>query len=74
MAENLVARGCSVGVVPSGHWAVLQPDKLASYLQGAGHGAPAEVEDPRAVLGGVDERGVVAPGAVTVAVWGFDSV
>jgi GNAT superfamily N-acetyltransferase len=74
MAETLVATGCQAGVVPSGHWAVLQPDQLSNYLQGAGHGAPAEVEDPRAVLGFVDDGGVVVPGALTVAVWGFDSV
>lgn len=74
LAEVLESRGATVNAVPSGHWVVLQPEQLSQYLHRAGQGTPQKVADPRVLLGHVDDDGVVQPGALTVAVWGFDSV
>jgi len=74
LAEQLVQRGATVAARASGLWAVVQPEKLARYLQSAGHGAAADPGDPAAVLGTVGGDGVIVPGALTVAVWGLDSV
>ncbi len=74
LAEQLVRLGGAVAAQPSGHWLVVQPEQLAKYMQGSGHGVPTDPSDPAAVLGTVGPDGVVVPGALTVAVWGFDSV
>lgn len=74
LAEKLSAAGAQVMARESGHWLVVQPEQLARYLQGAGYGVPRDPSDPVALLGTVGTDGVVVPGILTVAVWGFDSV
>ncbi|MCK9997071.1 MAG: GNAT family N-acetyltransferase [Candidatus Krumholzibacteria bacterium] len=74
LAEQLVRLGGTVAAQPSGHWLIIQPEKLSRYMQGAGHGIPQDRNDPVALLGSVGSDGIVIPGALTVAVWGFDSV
>jgi GNAT superfamily N-acetyltransferase len=74
LAEALAQRGAAVTALHSGYWSVLQPEQLSRYLQGAGVGSPGDITDPVSLLGTVDSEGVVMPGPLTVAVWGFDSV
>ena len=74
LAEALTRRGAVARAQPSGLWVVTQPEQLSRYLQGSGLGAPADPADPAKILGSVDSQGVVVPGALTLAVWGFDSV
>ena len=58
----------------AGFWVVLQPEQLALYLQKSGKRVPRNPDDPTEILGTVDRDGVVVPGVLNVAVWGFDSV
>lgn len=74
LAVQLAARGAVATAHNAGHWAVVQPTKLSLYLQGAGVGSPGDPANPQAILGHVGDDGVVVPGALTVAVWGFDSI
>lgn len=74
LAGKLNSLGARVLARETGHWLVVQPDQLSRYLQGAGVGAPRNPADPAAILGTVGADGVVEPGVLTVAVWGFDSV
>lgn len=74
LADALAGRGAAVTAMTSGLWVVTQPEQLSRYLQGSGHGAPPDPADPAGILGTVDSDGVVVPGALTLAVWGFDSV
>ncbi len=74
LAGQLVPRGAVPLAKSSGLWKIVQPQQLNRYLQGSGHGAPRDPSDAAAVLGAVGPDGVVDPGALTVAVWGFDSV
>ncbi len=74
LADQLVRLGGTVAAQPSGHWLIIQPEKLSRYMQGAGHGVPQDPADPASVLGAVGPDGVIIPGALTIAVWGFDSV
>jgi GNAT superfamily N-acetyltransferase len=74
LAGNLSGLGAMAIARETGHWLVVQPEQLSRYLQGAGVGAPGNFTDPRAILGTVGPDGVVVPGALTAAVWGFDSV
>jgi len=74
LVSRLVAQGATAFANSGGFWAVLQPDKLSQYLQAAGVGAPAVLNDPGAVLGVVSASGEPVAGPITVAVWGLDSV
>lgn len=74
LAGQLVPRGAVPVAKSSGLWKIVQPRQLNHYLQGSGHGAPRDPSDAAAVLGAVGPDGVVDPGALNVAVWGFDSV
>lgn len=74
MAEYLAAAGAAVRAAPSACWAVVRPDLLASVVTSAGGTVPAEERRAPGWLGSVDEEGLVVPGPLTVAVWGFDSV
>lgn len=74
LAEALTRRGAVATATTSGLWAVTQPDQLSRYLESTGHGAPSDPTDPVEILGTVGEDQVVAPGALNLAVWGFDSV
>jgi len=74
LAEQLVRLGGTVAAQPSGHWLIVQPEQLARYMEGSGHGVPGDKEDPVELLGTVGSNGVIIPGLLTVAVWGFDSV
>jgi len=74
LAESLARRGAVVTARTTGLWVVAQPDQLARYLQSAGHGSAADPTDPASILGTVGPDGVVVPGAMDLAVWGFDSV
>jgi len=74
LAEQLVRLGAEVTAQAAGHWLVIQPERLSRYLQGSGMGISRDPADPAAVLGTVGSDGVVIPGALSVAVWGFDSV
>jgi len=74
LAEQLAMSGAVVTAQAAGFWLVVQPEKLSRYLQGSGQGISRDPSDPAAVLGTVGPDGVVMPGALTVAVWGFDSV
>lgn len=74
LAGKLNETGAEVRAQNAGHWLVIQPDMLSRYLQGAGLGSPRDPADPQAILGTVGPDGVVVPGALAVAVWGFDSV
>ena len=74
LADQLARRGATGFAHPSGCWAVVQPEGLARYLQAAGVGAPADCADPTLVLGAVDDTGQPVRGALTVGVWGLDSV
>lgn len=74
LAEQLAMSGAVVTAQTTGHWLVIQPEQLSRYLQGSGQGISRDPSDPVAVLGTVGSDGVVMPGALTVAVWGFDSV
>jgi len=74
LADSLVRRGATVTAHTAGLWLVVQPEQLSRYLQSSGHGAALDSADPAAILGTVDPDGVVVPGALTLAVWGFDSV
>jgi hypothetical protein len=74
LAEKLHGAGAEVTAKKAGHWLVVQPEKLSRYLQGAGLGAPRNPADPQAILGTVGPDGVVVPGTLAVAIWGFDSV
>jgi GNAT superfamily N-acetyltransferase len=74
LAHRLAGAGATVTARESGLWRVVQPDKLARYLQKAGRGSLTDPAAPKLVLGSVDDQGVVVPGVLTVAVWGFDSV
>jgi GNAT superfamily N-acetyltransferase len=76
-SEALVARlgaaGASPVALPSACWAVLGPDRLADLVTRAGGQPPAATAPAGEWLGEVGPDGSVRPGAVTVAVWGFDS-
>ena len=74
LAGRLQGAGAVVSAREAGHWLVVQPEQLSRYLQSAGRGVPGNSDDPRAILGRVGSDGVVVPGALAVAVWGFDSV
>jgi len=74
LADQLARLGATVVARETGLWKVIQPDGLSRYLQGAGHGASLDSGDPASVLGSVGPDGVIIPGVLTVAVWGFDSV
>jgi GNAT superfamily N-acetyltransferase len=74
LAGKLDASGAEVTAKKAGHWLVVQPDKLSRYLQKTGLGVPRYPRDPQAILGTVRADGVVVPGALAVAIWGFDSV
>ena len=74
LAGHLSLAGATVLARDSGHWLVVQPEQLARYLQGSGHGAGRDPSDPAALLGTVGPDGVVVPGILTIAIWGFDSV
>ncbi len=74
LAAKLAGRGATVTARAVGHWLVIQPEQLSRYLEGSGQGGLRDPADPVALLGTVGPDGVVIPGALTVAVWGFDSV
>jgi GNAT superfamily N-acetyltransferase len=74
LADQLVRLGGMVAAQPSGHWLIIQPEKLSRFMHSSGHGVPRNPADPAALLGTVGPDGVIVPGALTVAVWGFDSV
>jgi GNAT superfamily N-acetyltransferase len=74
LAGKLSGLGATVIARETGHWLVVQPEQISRYLQGAGMGAPGNPADPTAILGTVGPDGVVVPGVLTAAVWGFDSV
>jgi len=74
LAGKLSGLGATVIARETGHWLVVQPEQISRYLQGAGMGAPGNPADPTAILGTVGSDGVVVPGVLTAAVWGFDSV
>ena len=48
--------------------------KIAGISTLAGIGAPAESDNPAALLGHVDNEGIPVMGPVTISVWGLDSV
>ena len=80
LGDDLLGVGYAVGHADpvtahtAGLWRVIQPEQLSRFLQGSGQGTPRNPADPAAILGTVGTDGVVIPGALTVAVWGFDSV
>lgn len=74
LAAQLVRLGGTVAAQPSGHWLIIQPEQLSKFMQSAGHGVSRDPSDPAALLGTVGPDGVIIPGTLTVAVWGFDSV
>ena len=74
LAASLARRGAVVAAQTAGLWVVTQPEQLSLYLQSSGHGSPADPTDPAGILGTVGPDGVVVPGALNLAVWGFDSV
>ncbi|PID78659.1 hypothetical protein CSB20_14040 [bacterium DOLZORAL124_64_63] len=73
LVNPLVDQGCGWVALPSGQWAVLDPERLAECL-------PPEMRKttrpshPREWLGSIDQDGQPVPGILNVAVWGFDSV
>jgi len=74
LAAALAAEGAVVTSRFSGCWSVIQPESLSRYLQGKGMTAPRDCSVQAEVLGTVDKDGVVVPGTLSLAVWGFDSV
>ncbi len=74
LVDHLTGLGAAWFCQTSGLWNVLQPDKLAEYLTATRHDVPSDPASAVAMLGGVTEDGQPLPGALTVAVWGFDSV
>lgn len=73
LAAELGARGGQPVAQAAGCWAVVCADRLDAVVAAAGLPSPAPAADARAWLGGIDERGCVAPGPLTIAVWGLDS-
>jgi GNAT superfamily N-acetyltransferase len=73
LADRLAAAGSPPVAMASGCWAVVRPDLLAARLTAAGIRPPSAAADARAWLGTVTDDGGVAPGPLTLAVWGFDS-
>jgi GNAT superfamily N-acetyltransferase len=73
LADRLAAAGSTAVAMASGCWAVVRPDLLASQLTAAGVSPPPPEADARAWLGDVADDGSVAPGPLSLAVWGFDS-
>ena len=71
---RLVALGAGWAVQPSGQWCVVRPDLLVARALAAGLAPPPNPRDAAAWLGAPDGEGGVAPGPLTAAVWGFDSV
>jgi len=74
LVNLLVDAGATGFANPGGYWAVLQPAKLNSYLQAAGVGSATVADDPAVVLGCVNEEGTPVEGAITIGIWGLDSV
>jgi hypothetical protein len=74
LAERLDSQGMPVLARTAGYWLVTDPEQLSRYLNNSGMRVPRNPDDPKAILGTVDRDGVVVPGALNVAVWGFDSV
>ncbi len=74
LADSLARRGAVVTARTTGLWVMTQPEQLSRYLQGSGHGGGIDPTDPASILGTVGPDGVVVPGALDLAVWGFDSV
>jgi hypothetical protein len=73
LADRLAAAGSTAVAMASGCWAVVRPDLLRLQLTAAGVSPPPAAADARAWLGVVDADGSVAPGPLSLAVWGFDS-
>ena len=73
LAGRLAAAGSPPLAMPAGCWAVTRPDLLAARLAAAGIEPPSSAADARSWIGSVADDGSVAPGPLTVAVWGFDS-
>jgi len=76
-AENLVNplvdQGCGWVALPSGQWAVLDAALLEEYLEPGGKN-PTRMIHPQEWLGTIGNDGQPVPGALNVAIWGFDSV
>ncbi|MBK8166116.1 MAG: GNAT family N-acetyltransferase [bacterium] len=73
LVAELGARGGRPVAQDAGCWAVVHAERLGAVVAAAGRTAPVPGSDARAWLGGLDERGRLQPGPVTLAVWGLDS-
>lgn len=73
LAMRLDAAGARLWAVPSACWSLVRRDLVAAAVDGAGGSRPGADDGPADWLGGVGADGVVNPGPLTVAVWGFDS-
>lgn len=73
LVNPLVDEGCAWRAIPSGQWAVLDPEQLTEHLK-PGEPAPADIRRAAAWLGDVAPDGQPLVGPITAAVWGFDSV
>jgi len=73
MVDALASRGAAWFASASGQWCVLDAVRLADAARTAGIDPPSGA-DAVDWLGRVDGDGLPRPGALHVAVWGFDSV
>lgn len=73
-ADLLLQRGAGAFAVPSGQWRIVCPEPLREAADAAGQDGRFAPGSETALLGEVDAEGRVIPGALRVAVWGFDSV
>lgn len=73
-ADGLLKLGAEAFAVASGQWRIVSAGPLDEAARSAGHGGRFAPGDETALLGDVDAGGRITPGALQVAVWGFDSV
>ena len=74
LVNALVDMGSGWVALPSGNWVVIDPITLVELVKDSVDEIPEDTADPVAWLGGVDPDGMPLMGALTTAVWGFDSV
>ncbi len=74
LVNTLVDLGSGWVALPSGQWVVINPSALLELVDHEEVDIPDDINDPVAWLGGVDDEGQPLMGALTAAVWGFDSV
>ena len=73
LVNPLVDRGCGWVAMPSGQWSILDPEGMVEFLA-PGIKAPRNPSHPEEWLGSIGNDGQPLPGALNVAIWGFDSV